>query len=420
MQIIIFIAYLLFFSWLITRITFNRKSQIAAPLLIIFFVFRVVTGCIYGWVHSLQPDYQSTMDTWKFFSDGLNETKLLISDPATFFRELLRNPYEDGFGKFFSTSNSYWNDLKHNIMIKFAGILNLFSGSNYYINLIFYNFICFFGPVALYRSIIFFTAANKNIYLFLCFMFPTTAFWTCGFHKEGLLFMAVSLIVFHSIRAFYSSWRLKHTFIILLLFTLIFLLRNNIILALAPAWLLWMISSRFPGKTVIIFSSGIAVGIVLFFTSKYFVPRLDLPESVRQRQIEFMSLGGDTYVRMDTLVPDFKGFVKHFPVAADMSILRPYPGEGSFFYIPFTIESLSVIVLAVLAIIKRKRILPDKPFICFGLIYSLSLLLLIGYTITNTGAVIRYRSLAIPFLLTALALMIDWSRLRRNVGTNQI
>lgn len=419
MHIIIFIAYLLFFSWLITRITFNRKSGIAAPLLIIFFVFRVITGCIYGWVHSLQPDYQSTMDTWKFFYDGLNETKLLTNDPAAFFRELLSNPYEGGFGKFFSTSNSYWNDLKHNIMIKFAGILNLFSGSNYYINLIFYNFIAFFGPVALYRSIIFFTAENRNIYLFLCFMFPTTAFWTCGFHKEGLLFMAVSLIIFNSIQSFYGSWRLKRICMILFLFMLIFFLRNNIIFALAPAWLLWIISRRFPDKTIIIFSTGVAVLIVLFFSSKYLIPRLDLPESVRQRQIEFMSLGGDTYVKMDTLVPDFKGFVKHFPVAADMALLRPHPGEGGYFYIPFTIESLTVIVLAFLAVIKRKR-LPDKPFICFGLMYSLGLLALIGYTITNTGAVIRYRSLSIPFLLMSLALMINWSRLRKIPGANQI
>ncbi|WP_336516774.1 hypothetical protein [Pollutibacter soli] len=414
MHTIIFIAYLMFFSWLITRIRFNRKSELAPVLLVFFFVFRVITGCIYGWVHSLQPDYQTTMDTWKFFSDGLNETKLLINDPAAFFKELVRNPYQGGFGRFFSTSDSYWNDLKHNIMIKFAGILNLFSGSNYYVNIIFYNFIVFFGPVALYRSVRYFTSENKNIYLFLCFLFPTTVFWTCGFHKEGLLFTSVSLIIFYCLKAFYSTWRWTSVLMIIFLFGLIFLLRNNIIFALVPAWLLWMLSHHFPKKTQVIFVSGVVFFLLLFFTSKYFIPRLDLPESVRQRQIEFMLLGGNTYVQMDTLQPNVMGFVKHLPIAADMAFLRPHPGEGSFFYIPFTIESVTVIVFAILALTRKRKPMPDKPFLYFMLMYAIGLLLLIGYTITNTGAVIRYRSIAFPFLLMALALIINWSSFRKN------
>ena len=41
--------------------------------------------------------------------------------------------------------DSYWNDLRGNIIIKLVSVFNIFSRGDYYINSLFFNFVIFFG-----------------------------------------------------------------------------------------------------------------------------------------------------------------------------------------------------------------------------------------------------------------------------------
>jgi hypothetical protein len=399
MHILIFILYFCFFSYVITRISFFRGTGLPALLLIILFTLKVVIGCVYGWIHTLRPDYLTTMDTWKFYMDGIKEMQVLKQNPWFFFSELTNDPYKDGYGRILGTTNSYWNDLKYNVMIKLAGLFNLFSGAGYYTNVIFYSFLGFFGPVALYRLLKqLFIASSDFKLIFICFFIPSVAFWTGGFHKEGLLFSAISLILYFTYRILQSGFNFGRVILIVLSFAGIFILRNNLLLGLFPAWALWIISERYKAYARQIFIAGSVLFVTFFFTAKWIDARLNLPDYVSQRQQEFMMLGGNTAIKTDRLDPTFNGFIKHLPTAFTMGFIRPLPGEGGLFYVPFTLEISALLFFYLMLIFYRKKLQPTPPFLYFSLFFAVVTCLMIGYTITNTGATIRYRSIALPFL----------------------
>lgn len=339
------------------------------------------------------------MDTWKFYTDGLKEMQVLKHNPRFFFSELTHDPYNDGYGKILGTTNSYWNDLKYNVMIKLAGIFNLFSGANYYTNVIFYSVLSFIGPVALFRLLKqLFTSGNNVKLIIICFGIPSVAFWTGGFHKEGLLYSAIGLIVYYTYQIIQTGFKVSSVAVILLSFAAVFILRNNLLLGLLPAWAIWIISEHYKAFVRPIFFAGGVIFIVLFFTAKWFDARLNLPAYVSQRQQEFMQLGGNTAVKTDILEPTFTGFIRHLPAALNMGFLRPHIGEGGLFYIPFTLEIYALIGFYLLMILYRKKSDPPLPFFYFSLFFAFITCLMIGYTITNTGAAIRYKSVALNFL----------------------
>jgi hypothetical protein len=399
MHILIFILYFSFFSFIITRISFFRRTGLPALLLIILFAVKVSIGCVYGWIHTLRPDYLTTMDTWKFYMDGIKEMQVLKQNPWFFFSELAHDPYNDGYGRILATTNSYWNDLKYNVMIKLAGLFNLFSGASYYTNVIFYSFLGFWGPVALFRLLrqLFVSSSDFKLIL-ICFLIPSAAFWTGGFHKEGLLFSSICLILYFTNRILQSGFNSGRVMLVVLSFAGIFILRNNLLLGLIPAWALWIISERYKAYTRHFFVAGAVLFITVFFTAKYIDTRLNLPDYVSQRQHEFMLLGGNTAILTDRLEPTFTGFIKHLPQAFTMGFLRPLPGEGGLFYVPFTLEISALMFFFLMLIVHRKKLNPTPPFLYFSLFFAVVTCLMIGYTITNTGATIRYRSIALPFL----------------------
>ena len=50
-------------------------------------------------------------------------------------------------------------------------------------------------------------------------------------------------------------------------------------------------------------------------------------------------------------------------------------------------------------------------FIYFCLFLSFSVLITIGYVVNNIGAIVRYRSIVLPFLLTPVFCGINWERI---------
>ena len=87
----------------------------------------------------------SLPDTVVFHQEGLIEYHLLFNNPKEYFSNLFSSGYDNGYAGLFSSTNSYWNDLTSNIIIKFLSICDIFSFGKYYINVIFYNYVIFFG-----------------------------------------------------------------------------------------------------------------------------------------------------------------------------------------------------------------------------------------------------------------------------------
>jgi hypothetical protein len=414
LAIALFIAYAIFFSWLLGKIPFVKRAGLPMPYLIALFVLKIAAGLAYGYIHFNAPGHVGLTDTWKFFYQGSEETAKILKDPYMIIRDILPHEVHRGFGKLFTTENSYWNDVKHELMVKLAAVLNIFSGSNYYVNVVLYSFMTMAGPVAMYR-LLQNAIPGKQLRFFLACCIPTVLFWCSGFHKEGILFNVLALIWYMIQRKQEGmSLRLVHYFVLAISVLSILLLRNNIVLPLAPALLGFFIAKRFPDHRWKVYGTVCLLGGIAFFLSPYL--GVDLPAAVSHRQQEFIALGGRTAVAVTPLEANLPSFFHHLPVALSIGFLRPLPLEGGVQYLPFSLEALAFLLLLIFTVWTARR--HQAPALVPALlVFGMLNWLMIGYTVPNIGAVIRYRSITSPFLFSALFI---WLHAGPKITNNRI
>lgn len=403
-------VYTILACWLIIRWNLFQKTGLKRTWLISLFLLKLAAAAFYGYVHTLSQYYPDKIDTWRWFFESLKETGSLKKDPAGFITSLFHNPYGGNNGDIFSTTNNYWNDLKDNIMIKMMALFNLLSGGRYYVNIIFYTVFSFAGLAVLYRFFASTFTRHKQLLIIICFLLPSVVFWGSGMHKEGIILSLLAFTVYAFRQLLNQKFRFRYLLTILFSMALLFMLRNYVLFALLPALACWWLAHRYPQRTAQVFVMGIALFMMAFFTARYLHPALDFPQTVSQRQQEFFQLSGTTLVKTDTLIPTVKGFIHNLPQAATMAWLRPLPGEGGKSYWPATMEVFLCGLLLVLFLFFR-RSAGQAALLWFCGFFSITLLLLIGYSIPITGAVVRYRSVALPFFTALLALQVDWHRI---------
>ncbi len=379
-----------------------------------------MAGIFYGWIGMYYGGLAQMTDTWGFHSNGLMEYQLLKDYPSEYFTNLFRNPYESGFEKFFSADDSYWNDLKSLVFIKLLSVFDIFSFGHYYVNVIFYSFLSLFGPVAFYRVMIDVFPGKKIAVLIATFLVPSFLYWTSGIHKEGLIFLGISLVIYH----IYFGWKEgKYGFgrisgIALGLFLLL-ILRNFVLVVILPAILAWLLANRWPKRGLAIFCSLYLLFIILFFTVRYIKPEFDFPKAVVTKQKEFMKLEGKSTIPIRQLEPTAISFLINTPQAFTLSTVRPYPSDVRHILSLAAAAEINLLLLLFVAFlfIRTHAIRLRNP-IYFCVFFAFSLLLAIGFSVNNLGAIVRYRSILIPLLVVPMAAQIDWKRLYQFLGKN--
>ena len=379
-----------------------------------------MAGIFYGWIGVYYGDMAQMLDTWAYHVQGLEEHKLLMTHPWDFVSSLFHNSYKEGYSNFLLSKNSWWNDVKANFFIKVMAIFDVFSFGNYYVNVIFYSFISLFGPMAIYKVMKDVFPAQKIPVLLATFLLPSFLYWTSGLHKEGLIFLGLSLMIYH----FYFGIKEKRfsiyrILLILLGFALVIILRNFLILALLPPLFAWVLCSKLKFNPFLIYITVSVFFLILFFTIKYLVPGLDLPQSVVTKQKEFINLQGHSSVTVNELQPNFVSFLVNAPQAFSLAALRPYPSDVRHLLSLAAATEIGTILLFFFVFLFWRRSGTEfSPVLLFCLFFSIAVLFMIGYSVNNLGAIVRYRSIVFPFLLVPMAAKIDWKRIGRFVFQN--
>jgi hypothetical protein len=394
---LLFIVYLVLFSWLITKLRFTRNSGLPKKILVALFVVKVLAGIIYFQFHSL-PAYKDRSDTWKFYNSSLIETRQLKSDPVKFVAGFFQSGYKEN-GDLFSDKNSYWNDVKDTSVIKLMAVINLFTWNNYYANIVFFNFLFFIGLIAFYRLMKSIYSEKHYELVTTIFLIPSFLFWCSGIHKDGLIFSAIGLLLFCFHRLL-NRIRINHSIIIIVIcLLLIFLLRNYLAMLLLPSMIIGFLVNLYPKRYVLILFVSILAGTVFVFTAKHIHPSLNIPQYFVEKQTQFKNLEGSSIVATKSLEPDFASFIAALPTAVDMGFFRPHPGESGIMSILASVEIIFFWLIFVGCIIYRKRLFVQPPIVWTILIFAFLVLLIIGYTVPFSGAVVRYRSLILPLIL---------------------
>jgi hypothetical protein len=415
---LLFAVYLVILCWLLLRVPFIKNTAINQKVLLGLFLIKVIAGIAIGWVaiHIYGPGN----DYWDVNDYAREEYQLLLTNPGKYLTNIFTSDYEGGYTGIFNSFDSYWNDLKGNIVIKLVSVFNIFSRGDYYINSLFFNFIVFFGHVILYRLFIKVFPGRQLWVIIGCFLLPSTLYFVSGIHKDGIVFLMLAVLIYSVYQSLSKNrFTVKRLSYILTSLILLFLVRNFVLLALLPALFAWILSAKTQWNTVIIFTLVYLLSGMLFFNISSLVAKINPPEIIVKKQTEYLKLpNAATQIGLTPLQPTFKSFAANAPQAIGHILLLPYPGKQPVnSLLPFSFELFFYLFLLLrLHFFWRKDAATcNKPFLFFVLFFTCTVFLFIGYIVPNIGSLVRYRSLFYPFIITPVLCCLDWKNIKINI-----
>ena len=380
MHIFLFILYFAIVSWILTRRPFFR--DIRPPMLIAFFALRVATGCLHNWIAFKY--YPNHGDIWLFFNDSFDQRYLLFNDLHAFW-------INNGDGNIASLTY-----LQHNIIEWTNLLFNYLSFDNFYINTLFFAFFTLGGHFALFK--VFYEKYGHDTLSAACILFlPSILFWTSCIDSEGFIYPLLGWLFYTMHRGFSSGWTWTRIVRVLFLAALVILFRPVIAGGLLPAMALWTAAEKHISRRTIL--AAIAASILLLAALSWLYPPIlhQIPHILSARQQEYQSLTGNSRIALPLLQPNWISLWNILPKALFNGLFQPLPGVGGQkVYIFFSLELLTIWIIVIITLITSH--LPSFfSAVCF--LVALSGMLLIGCIVPFVGAIIRYRSIYLPFLL---------------------
>jgi hypothetical protein len=381
---------IVFLGFLLTQMPLVQKTNLGYKYIFAFFTIKVIAGFVIGYVayhyYSPQNDYWDNN-----FNSGV-EYEVLKNNPRYFFKEVLFSNYGN-YNDFFGHGNSFWNDLKQNLLIKALAPFHFFTKGNYYLLSIFFNAFIFLGFCLWYRLLLLHFKPSK-ILIFCAFLAPSFLFFGSGIHRDGLVFCFVvaCLHCFYHILA-QQKQIAKYVIVIILSLALLLLLRNYIAVTLSIALVTWYFSNKYPNKSNAITGLVIA-GFIAFFVATIL---LGVPTPINiliAKQTDYFNINTNNQNIIAALQPTIKSFLSNSVTAFKNTLLPNFSAKLNCL---FSVELLLLLFFTISVLIKQK--VKNTPFGAAITVFCILSLFIIGHITPNYGALIRYRSFFLIFWL---------------------
>lgn len=402
---LIYIQFLVAFAMLVmlTRwLTRKTDPSFGTGRIMLALAAKVLMGCLYGYVFL---KYYNGDDTWVFNADSMNEMRKLLDRPVHFFEDinLFRQIREYGLVQ---GLKEFRSKLELAMIIKPLAIFNLYSKGNYYINIIAFSSITFWGHFWLYQLIRQKWPESRNWVFLVVFLYPPVLFWLSGIRTDGILFFFFSLLLYQ-FNNWLSTGKRSGLYLAVFAITGMLFIRSSTGMLLLPGLVAWWLVSRKKLPIRKTFITVHALGLLFFFATGLLDGYFNLPGMVVNKQQEFLALTGKTRLTLEPLHANPVSFIKAFPQAVANTTLFPNPWEakGGLQYIT-VIQNYFLICLFVVVMIRRfpgRRFLAGEPVFTVLLFFSVCVYLSIGYTIPFPGAIVRYK--VIPEISLLLLLL---------------
>src|SRR5687767_1015826 len=207
----------------------NIDLTMNKPQLLAGFAVKVLMGLLYGYIFL---NFYNGDDTWKFLRQSLAETELLLNNPRVFFTNEFTPANALATGKNIGEAIAiYLNELQYVLLVKSMAIMNLVTHGNYYVNVILFNVIVFFGHYWLFKALAGLFPAKKQLYFLIIFFFLPAVFWLSGIRVDGLLFFFLSLLLYNLVKK--DDSRFKRWLLVLLGFRAVMICRPQLALPTA-------------------------------------------------------------------------------------------------------------------------------------------------------------------------------------------
>jgi hypothetical protein len=343
-------------------------------------------------------------DTINYLRDGKIIFNTLSEDPLKYLR-LTFGPNNTAISNWIAPqidAMGYWTDTSAFSVVRFNALANLFTWGNNWANSVFFAFLSYCGMLLLYKA---FRPLISNNWLVLGALLcvPSVWFFTSGIHKEAMALFTLSLAMYGMSRIYLIGWLPKYMLYVLLGLAGTFIIRDFLVMLLLPLLLAQILSPVFDNGRVNIYLGIIACTLII----GSYMPisnNQTILQQIANKQEQFVALrAGNSNIPLPAMEPTLIGLAKNIPYSLYNQFIAPYNlSKTSHLYWLAIIDHTWFLLLVVIGLFSIRKPLLEKPPLLTALFFGLMLLVLIGLIVPNVGAILRYRSLAIPFILLPL------------------
>ncbi len=417
MEIFLLLLYAGLFAFIISRCHFFKLTGLNKCWIVLLFGLKIGVGIVYGYLHLT---YYRGGDTYAYLDCGHIIGQTFWTNPLHFIRLV--------FGKNGGQMPEHlshiikqlgtWVDTKTYIMYRINALLSLISGGFYNVHLVFFNFFALIGLVATYKTHSF--LQDKRLDLFqsifcsiILFLWPSTIFWGSGLHKEALNWWCIGGSCYHLYQfAQLKQRKYRHLLIVLIYWTLLGLIRPHMLLLLFPVSFIWLLNQWQPHFILIKYLIFYMFGLFALHIISQLHPQLNFFARLAYTQYVFVVYEwGDSDLPLPLMEPTLWGFIKTLPTAFYNTLCQPmWNKEASIFLNLVVLENLLLWSVGVVALWRWKNYFQFSPkernWFWFCLFFAFSILLFSGAIAANIGALVRYKSIALSFLLLGWGMVI--------------
>jgi hypothetical protein len=369
---------------------------------------KIIAGLSYWLLHDFYMDAQ---DTDRFINEGNVVFSAIYENPLYYLQLVFgRNDYlpEPEHLCHYIDQMGFWYDQGNYSMVRINALIRLISFGSHPVHFIVFSFLSFIGCYHLFKFFERETIVHEYLLILVIFLMPGILFWTSGAHKEaivifltGVIFNKISEIIHNNDSI--GKWILVLAFIAILGF-----IRFYTMTVMLPGLIAFYVSGKTRVNPLLIFSGLYGLFIISAVIFDINSDGFRFAEEITIRQNSFIRSHGDTSFPLQEVSNSWTNIIKLIPQALFNPLVRPLPGTCHNLLCQLACaESIIYIVifLFLLVRIKGQELLYNRTvLLCISV--GLCLTLLIGLIVNNSGAIVRYRSISMLFMLMGLIISI--------------
>lgn len=408
-EIITPIVYFILLLLIIRSKRFFKSASISKNVLLIGFTLKAFSAILFGYM--FKTHVISGGDTYTYFDDANIVHSAMFKNPFVYLKLLI------GFNDFtpvpvvlqpYTDPMSFWFDSSNYFVVRVNAFIRIFSFGVYNVHAIIFSFLSFFGTYNLY---LFFEnkVFNKKILQFILFGIPSIVFWTSGVHKEALVIFSLGIILYNLDFVLKGNYSHRNLFLTIIGLVLLGYIRFYLLAFMMPLisgiFLFTKYEFKKPSTISIYFITiSISILVLLFLDNVY--PKFNLVQEFLVRRTYFLNSPGNMTFSVGNVPHNFSGILLLIWEAIINPFARPFPSDcNKVLPILASIETYLILFIIVILLfsVNFKSIIKN-PYAMFCILFGFSTLFIIGLIVNNSGAIVRYRSIAIPFILIGLCL----------------
>jgi hypothetical protein len=414
-ELLILTFFLFAFTFALIKIPFFHINKAKKSLVPILWAYKLGAGLAFYLIFSLYQPYSMGCDSQIYFEDGEKLANVAKESPADYFKLLTGCYGKESTIENRTTSLEYWNRSfpsvvpnDNRIVIRINSLFSFISFGYYRVHLLFMAFLSFIGLFLIYKSVTQLLTGIKRTLLFAIFIIPSTVFWSAGDLKEPILVLLMGVFMYGLVGVSKKAdWKLL--FLVFVSSYLLIYTKPYILMLIAPCSISFFIVERFKiRREYLIYFAVFAFFEALSGLVAIWNPEYSLTKLLAQKQFDFISMlnashSGSTF-EIPILENSLVSLIKNSPMALFNSISRPWIWEPEVWPQALAaIENMAVICTALILILKfRVSKIEHRNIALFALFFSILLFILTGLITPNMGALVRYKSIGLPFLFIAL------------------